>query len=278
MDPAGLVPAAHPHDYAQLERIVHTQRGTGEQEIGKFFITSSMCMPEDEVQKFIDINLARDLPRSYYRTPHTRTVSIVGSGPSLKAEAIETSDVWAINSAHDWLIKRGVIPKAMVLLDPQRAEMLRFVTKPHPDVTYYIAACCDPEIFERLKDHKIVMWNPMISARSWEKNPYENYITGGHTALTRAPNLAWSVGYREIHLHGCDSSFKATTHIDRNHDFGLDLKAAVVNGRTFATCGAFLSQVASMMEIIPTLKKNGVKFKVFGDGMMQHVLYEERII
>jgi hypothetical protein len=68
-----------------------------------------------------------------------------------------------------------------------------------------------PGVFDRLKDRDVRLW---YMADDQVKLPWGAYpIYGGSTCLSRAPNLAWALGYREVHVFGGDSSFTHKTHV-----------------------------------------------------------------
>ena len=87
-------------------------------------------------------------------------VSVVGSGPSLKANWHRLKeidgDIVACNAACQFLLERGIVPQYVFCFDADKLVM-EFFEKPHKDVTYLISSRCVPEVFEALKGFKVIV-------------------------------------------------------------------------------------------------------------------------
>jgi hypothetical protein len=80
----------------------------------------------------------------------------------------------------------------------------------------------------------------------------------GSTSVTCVPMLALRMGYREIYLYGCDSSYGDRSHVNfHNHDpYLLKVRS---DGHDFLTGVEFLTQAEFMSELIraaPQVYKN----------------------
>lgn len=163
------------------------------------------------------INDARKLPRFAMAPEHDGTVCIVGGGPSvaehveeLKARERNGHAIWALNGSHDWLIAKGIPPAAAWLVDslPQNAGFYRY---PLVSTRYYIAARCDPAVFEALDGYDVTLW--------WDQScqefcPKDAVIIGGGTTVgMKALCGAYALGYRRMHLYGFDSSYADGHHV-----------------------------------------------------------------
>mgnify|MGYP001560934080 CR=1 FL=1 len=179
----------------------------------KAALLESHCIVSEEGRKAnLQSNLARGLPLLMQEVPgHERPLLIVGSGPSVSdpktIDYIQAwpGDVWAINGAYDFLLSHGLICEGFFGLDPlpQLADYLRNANE---YTTFYIASMCDPSVFDVLEGHKVLLWH--ACAESAEIFPHgHKAVYGGTTAVTRAPFLALSLGYRDINLIGVDSSY-----------------------------------------------------------------------
>ena len=122
----------------------------------------------------------------------------------------------ACNAACQFLLERGVIPQYMFCFDADPL-MMEFIT-PHPDITYLIGSRCPPQTFELLKDCKVVIWHAggdeNIEKLLQKHGKFqEPMVAGGTAAVTRSMLLAKAIGWNEIHLWGCDSSYsEGDTH------------------------------------------------------------------
>ena len=156
--------------------------------------------------------IARNLPEiNGWGVETPAHVAIVGGGPSLK-DTIEELRNWdgcimATNGAYKYLRKNGIKPDAMVMMDARDAN-LQFVQNPSRKTTYLMASCVSPLVFDKLKGYKVVVWH----AHSEIYQPHKLLIGGGCTVGTRAIMLAYTMGFRNIHLFGMDSCYNTGDH------------------------------------------------------------------
>ena len=75
------------------------------------------------------------------------------------------------NAAHNWLLKKGIKPDIMILLDID-ADYIKYVGRPRKGVKYFVASQCAPEVFDHLIKYKadITVWH------SWQ--PEANELVG----------------------------------------------------------------------------------------------------
>jgi hypothetical protein len=237
-----------------------------------------------------DVSVMRDQARANMRrglpqfTPKTEAVKesavIVGGGPSLNDTVADLqalkrngAHIFALNNTHDWLIERGIVPDFHVLLDA-RPENAEFVRKPHPDVTYLVAAQCHPSVYEALAGHRIVQWTawmPGADQLSNEIDPKLAFVGGGNTVGLKAMTLTTFSGYKDLHLFGFDSSYRD----GQNHAYPQPLNAneermdVTVGGRTFH-CARWMARQAMLFQHqLNELIRLGVNVTVYGDGMLQ---------
>lgn len=208
-----------------------------------------------------------------------RPVALCGSGPSLREhiEEVKKFDVFAVNSAHKFLLENGVVPKYTMIWDCDRI-CAQFAV-PHPDTTFLIASRCHPEVFERLKGCKVVVWHACGDHNIldfMEKNGVtEPLINGGTTGITRGIYVAFAIGYREFHLFGGDSSYKD----DQSHVAGSlvheQRMRVMVNGgaKWFDSTPQWAAQIEEMKIMVPMFKQNaGTEMYAYDDGMMGYVM------
>lgn len=223
-------------------------------------------------------NLARGLPVFTQAVPeHDRPLLIVGSGPSVAArtEYVKAwpGDVWAINGAYDFLLSHGLICEGFFGIDPlpQLADYLRH---PQDYTTFHIASMCDPSVFDALEGHKVLLWHAMAENR-------ENYpaghqlIYGGTTAVTRAPFLALSLGYRDINLIGVDSSYEREQGQycyewgTYETDIAAHMIPVVCNGEgPFYTEIGLCKQIAQLGTMLTAFNRNREMLKIHPAGLM----------
>lgn len=235
-------------------------------------------------------NITAVLERGYTRfnefiESQTGTMSICGFGPSLKKTwGALKGDVMACNRAHDWLIAHGVVPRWCLLMDP--LPVIADMVTPHKDVTYLLASRCHPDVFEKLRDCRIVVWHcagddvllPLLEKHFTCPTAEEGVrrvepaINGGTASVTRGLVVAVAMGYTDIHIFGADSSFPdkdGDTHLAKSL---VDEKVLQVmcDGRLFWSANWMPLQVEDIRIIVNDLRDKGTNFEFYGDGLMQH--------
>jgi len=207
-------------------------------------------------------------------------VHICGAGPSFREtwkEIPDGDDILAINSAIGYLIDQGRPPKWGMIWDA--SPLCEKFAVPHPDVTYLIGARCHPKVFERLKDCRVVAWHAggdhNILEYLRERNIGEPLINGGTAGVTRSLYLAYALGYRDMHVHGADSSYSddGQTHIRGSLVPEKDMQI-YVGGKWFRTTPEWCAQVEEIKLIYPIFRMPALNATItcYGDGMFQHVV------
>lgn len=209
--------------------------------------------------------------------PKSGAVSICGTAPSLKDTIKDLKgEVWAINGTHDYFVDNNVKFDVCFLWDAH--EMLcRYVNKPQKHITYLCASHCHPKLFEKLKGYNVKLFHtnigpivkPLIRSLGWD----QPIFNGGSAGCTRAPAIAYGMGFREIHIHGADASFDKNqdTHVSRDDrvDFGSDELEVLCLGKLFNTTPWMSRQAEEIAHIRFALMDS--KFYVHGDGLVPHV-------
>jgi hypothetical protein len=149
---------------------------------------------------------ARSLGLPYFNQAKGRVehLAVVGGGPSINANVASIAlfpDVWAVNGAWEWCYRRG-IEAVFVAVDPCKvaAEWAKPVAAANGMAI--VATQCDPEVFEVLKDCRILVYD----------TGGENGCVRGTCAVTVPPTLAPFMGYRAITLFGCEGSYVEQSH------------------------------------------------------------------
>lgn len=222
-------------------------------------------------QAFIDSAIARGLPRVVQRPRRNGKVAIVGSGPSVTdcVDILKNFDgeIWGINRSLEWMKHRGIKPTGFVGIDPEWF-LLEAIPNPSKDLTYYLAAQVHPQVFDHLKDCNVKLWFMADGQVTMPQNAY--LIYGGSTCLGRAPNLAYALGYREVHIFGGDSSYTHKTHV-HGGELPENTVDAEVAGRKFKTNRMMMSQACEFVDqMVEWAKgKDPLEVTLYGDGLMQ---------
>lgn len=224
---------------------------------------AQVCVPMETLSSNLKSAFQRGLPYLDIGQPLPQSVAVVAGGPSA-ADYLEDIRDWdgyvvAINGAHDWLVEEGIIPDAVIAVDPQ-AALAKYFQTPNDHTTYLIASCCAPEVFDALEGRRVVIWHAAQGDRSSGL-----MVLGGPTASTRAPHVLHMMGFREVHMFGVDSSFEGLkTHAYVNGHMSGDNINVRVGMDVFITTPGMLCQA----EYLWTIKKQFEgKFEIHGAGL-----------
>ena len=240
-------------------------------------IGHGLANTHEDIARNIQSALDRNLPRYTEVAGKERgTVSIVGSGPSLKRNwrNIEKlgGDIIACNAAYQFLLEKGITPKYMMCFDADPL-MLEFIT-PHPEIVFLIASRCPPKAFDMLADCDVVCWHAagdrdtesLLQKAGRFDDPM---VIGGTSATMRGMLIAQTLGYTDVHLWGADASFEnGETHIRKST---TNEKRMFINmaGRVFETAPWMTQQVNDFKLLAPALRDfYGVTLTVHGDGLL----------
>lgn len=168
----------------------------------------SVCVVDDEgCDHNMDSMFDRGLPLCKKLPERADKLAVVGAGPSARdyiEEIKEYPEVWTVNGAYGFLLESGIVADGFVAVDPL-PELAEYVRDAQPETTFYIGAFCDPSVFDALDGFKVEVWFP--AGHGAKYRPGTLLVPGGTTALTRAPALAYMLGWRDVTIYGGDSSF-----------------------------------------------------------------------
>lgn len=231
---------------------------------------------KDARQVHVDAALKRGLPWCVRRKVRPGKVAIVASGPSATdyVDLLKTWDgeVWGINGAFAWMRKRGIKPTAFVGLDPEPILRDYLIDVP-ADATYYLATQVHPWVFDHLRDRNVRIWFPADGQVCY---PYgATPIYGGSTCLGRAPNLAYHLGWREVHIFGCDSSFTHKSHVYGDAQLPAGTFTVEMGDLKFLTTRQMMQQACDFAEAMVEWARPGddgsepLSVSLYGDGLLQ---------
>jgi uncharacterized Rossmann fold enzyme len=236
----------------------------------------------------IESALERGLEEFGPSEPHDKEIAIIGSGPSVKRQVgrirkLQEKGVMilAVKAAHDFLIKKGIIPHAALAVDPQDHIWKCFQKKlPKGEVrrpVYLISSQCHPSTFDHLEDQRIILWH-LLATSSAERLKGRIQIGGGSTSGSRGCVLAYMMGFRKFHLFGFDSCLepgKGPERMLRKIDGQTwsqeeKIMELVCEGKTFYADPAMAAQANEIQSVFAMLE--GAQIKAYGKGLIQTVI------
>lgn len=233
-------------------------------------------IPPTVFRRYILENHERGLEEIVPSEARDGPLYIVASGPSLADTWAELKDrpgeIWALNAAFDWLCKKGIRPDYGVSLAPEN-PVLNYYQESGDGDKYLFASQTHPRLVDRVLERggKVTFWHAAFP-EEWDMPiPKENLIYGAGTIGTRVFDLAWVLGWRDVHvlgMDGCNSpddriAVETPMYDDKRHF----LRTYVCNGRAFVALSSHARQAEDFGSIIRPLI--GMNVTLYGDGLLQ---------
>lgn len=238
--------------------------------------------PPSVFRRYFDINVKRGLEEIVAGEVKETPLYIVCSGPSLLETWEELKDckgeIWALNAAYDWLCKKGIRPDYGICLACED-QILDYFQEVGAGDKFLFASQTHPVLVDRVLDRggSITFWHPAHPPEWGMPTPEGRLIYGGGTVGTRAIDLAWVLGFRDVHILGLDAclSVDGRIAVDRQmyEDRREDLRTWMVGGRAFVALPSHARQVEDFATIIRPLK--GLTVTLYGDGLLQWAMKEK---
>lgn len=216
------------------------------------YVAETRCVVDKEGRASnLQRNLARGFSWAEKGSAREGKLAIVGSGPSVRSrlEVLRewAGEIWAINGAYDWLLSENIVPSGFFGVDPLPG-LADYLKDARSETTFYIAGTCDPCVLDALEGRSVCLWFPEAEDRIYPESAM--IVNGGTTALTRAPFMAFLMGWRDITLFGADASFEDRRYCYRDGTYEFDSKAEIlkvcVEDEVFLTEMALAQQVSQL--------------------------------
>lgn len=231
-----------------------------------------------DIERNIRINSGRDDLQWISAQPeHDTPLVIVGGGPSaadyldeIRAHQAAGAHVFALNAASLWLNHHGIKPDAQVIVDaqPETAAMVDpdasghlFGSQVHPDT---MNAAPQPWVWHMGEDSEAMMPEARRNSGGYA------LIGGGAAVGTCATCLAYTMGYRTLHIYGLDSSHRdgrGHAYLQPANDLipTVDVEWA---GRSYTASVVMKAQAEWFQIIGRSLRAMGCAVNVYGDGLL----------
>ena len=212
--------------------------------------------------------------------PHSHVAIICAGGPSIKdeipslqAHARTGGHIFACNNVPRLLHAYGINTDFHVVLDA-RPENAAFVSGIGQNTVCLYASQCDASVHDAGGD-RVVSWHPAFEGilDIVGQNKERTYIGGGTTCGMKAATIAWTLGYREIHLYGFDSCYRDGEHHAypqslNDHEQIIDVEYNQFHYK----CAPWMIQQAEDFEVFaPQLMDHGAKLFVHGTGLIPDI-------
>lgn len=241
-----------------------------------------LCNTSDEdLERNIRENSARDLQWLNQETAHQRIAVIVGGGPSveefvdvIRAMQADGGTVFAINGASRWLRTHGITPDYQVMSDAKEET----ATLVDPEARAHLfASQVNPKTMQTVANP--ILWHSGVG--DIEKFfPEERVRRGGYSLIgggaatgNSAMCVAYVMGYRDIHAFGFDSSHRGEASHAYDQPMNRFIPTVEVEwaGKTYTSSVAMKAQAEKFQMTAQALKQEGCNITVYGDGLLQHM-------
>lgn len=233
---------------------------------------------DEELKAHIDHALTLGLPEVTSDDAHEGVALLIGGGPSLKRsipfiKGLQQAGatVFAMNNAARYLRERDVCVDYQVMLDA-RQENAKYVGNA---TEYLLASQCHPDVFASARG-PVTLWHAYYD-NAHEFYPADHEMTlvgGGTTVLLRSMCLVYTMGYRNIHLFGGDSSSETQAHAYEQTQSikDADVSVEITDGEmTFQAAPWMAMQAREFQEVATALAELDCSISVHGDGLLPHV-------
>lgn len=208
---------------------------------------------------------------------------------ALRDEKLRGRPICAINHAHDYLIDHGIIPTFFLTLDP-RPRANHHLQRVSDETIYLLASRCHPEMFDRLKDQRVLVWHAYAdqddSESIWQSRN-TMVIGGGTTSGVRAIAVAYIMGFRKFVLYGMDSCLapdgmtkrfngdkSGITQTVRVGEYRGETEWCDPNARTFICNYAMAQQGKDFHQCYTDMPD--ASFEVKGDGLLAAIVAQRK--
>ena len=206
-------------------------------------------VPDEEALENIRKSILIDIPVFKKQPYRSGTIVYVGGGPSMPSHLEEIRQkkedryfIITSNMTNDWLVDRGIIPDAVLLIDPKE-RVSRYVQKPQKETKFYVGTLCNEGVAKGLLEkgayvEKILIGYGMDGERdvALHEELYPNvkdYLIGGTMSGLRIMNFAIMLGFRKIEIYGVDSCYGSEPPKFINDDDPLYQEAIASNEGAF---------------------------------------------
>jgi uncharacterized Rossmann fold enzyme len=233
-----------------------------------------------KVKENIRYSSSLDLPWLEIKPATDRKIVLCGGAPSLKDSLGEIRDlqqegalIVGLNGSAEFLVENDIPPDWLVMID-SRVSNAPFVSG-YPAQEYFIASQCAPIIFSWLKDEPTTLFHidiPHVGEYIPGDRPIQA-IGGGSTVGLIAMSLAYTQGFRDIHLYGYDSSIREDEGHAYPQEDESDVVEAEVEGRKFKSTPWMITQVNQWQQLSNQLRQLGCNITVHGDGLLPYLAW-----
>ena len=283
----GIVDAKDPPPVEWVEYITDEAEGKEERKMPRF---GGVCkFTKKLLYGNMRANFAKGIPDlGVIHQSQKGALAIIGGGPSIDGEVAklrnlrtEGAKVMAIARMYPWCLKQGIVPDYVVSLDCSEEQEKGFA-EIRPEATHLVASVTRPEIVERILAAKAPVY--LFDSRDDRKIKtlrreagYQGVtvVNGGGSVTVLAISLAFTLGFRELHVFGFDCLIPPVgdTHATGIAGESVKLKhiEISINGEMVTTTPSFLEFAGQALDLFSVAHDAGLldKVEVHGESLVR---------
>jgi len=237
---------------------------------------------DDDLARNVYSNTALDLKWIKPQEVRYHPVAVMIGGGSSVADYVDEiiklrnkgATVFAMNGASKWATDKGINvdyqviadakAETSILVDPMASDYL-LASQVHTDTMEAVRAIKDPQLWH--------LETGNIEKSFAPKDKYGGYalIGGGASVGNSALCVAYTLGFRELHIFGYDSSHEGNDH--HAYPQPMNDRMPCVNvkwgGKEFRASVAMKAQAEKFQLTSQALTQSGCDLKVYGEGLLQ---------
>jgi hypothetical protein len=241
--------------------------------------------PPEEIERHTRESSAKYTDWLAYVPAHNTPCVLIAGGASINdhIEDIrklqnEGATVFTMNGSSRWARKHKIKVDYQVILDAKEetASLVDPIAERH-----LFASQCHPNTL--LEAENLTLWH-LLRDGVEELFPEERVRKGGYALVGGDSSVgicslcvAFTLGYREIHVFGYDTSHRE----DQGHGYDQKLNDTMPTveaewaGKTYKLSLALREQCSNFMTYTQALEADGCKFHVYGDGLLQSIYHTD---
>ncbi len=219
----------------------------------------------EHVLHALSLGLVEAERRPYQRSqPHLK---VIASGPSAKLATLDGATL-AVNNALQLFTDQDKSPTYWAGCDPQQ-HLADFLKNPPTNTIYLVASKCHPDVFEALKDRKVILWHvddPCIL----DLVGIERMVPTACSITLTSFGLMEMLGYTTFEVWGWDACYQdGKSHANDQIHAGQDVRIGVPDEtqpdgyRYFHTTNSWALEAQDAMDKLPAFNVS-----IMGDGFI----------
>ena len=237
-----------------------------------------------ELSKVVDnikFSSSLNLPVLELKKETGRPILFCGGGPSLRYSLEEIKQeqqngalVVGLNGSAQYLKDNGIDPDWLVMIDARESN-IEFIVD-NPAKRYFLSSQCSPSIFTVLEKEDNTLFHidiPNIGEYVPNNGKEIQAVGGGSSVGLIALSVAYTYGYRNMHLYGYDSSFTdGEGHAYKQDQEDEIIEVSVVD-KTFKSTPWMVTQSTQWQQLAKQLRQLGCSVTVHGDGLLPYIAW-----